>query len=46
MQSIYVIGGKKFNNYKVVCRMHTWVVCAVVVETLLPIVKQCILNQT
>jgi hypothetical protein len=25
---------------------HTWVACEVLVETLLPIVKECILNQT
>jgi len=25
---------------------HTWAVCEMVVETVFPIVKQCILNQT
>jgi hypothetical protein len=46
MPSIYVMGGKTFKNYKVVCQMHTRVVFKMVVEIMFLVVKQCIFNQT
>jgi hypothetical protein len=41
------MGGKKLKELQsCVPRAHTWAICEVVVETLLLIVKQCVLNQT
>jgi hypothetical protein len=36
----------KDSRYKDVCQMHTWAINKVVVKTMFPFVKHCILNQT